>query len=355
MSAVKHVAITADPYVPVPPRLYGGIERVVDFLVRGLLDRGWRVTLFAHPESETGAELVPYGCPPHRSRIARLRELAQVGLRLRKMRHDLTVVHSFGRLAALTPILKVRGLAKVQSYQRNGLPVRSIRRALRMAGSSLRFTACSRRMLTDLPPDVGGDAGCWEVVFNGVDLERYDAKKTVPDDAPLVFLGRLEEIKGVHSAIAIAKRCQRRLVIAGNRPEGDARAASYFREAIEPHVDGDDVRYVGAVDDAAKNELLGGALAFLMPIEWDEPFGIVMAEALACGTPVIGFRRGSVPEVVKEGVNGFVCDSVQEAAEAVGRAGMLDRGAIRADCERRFGHNTLVDQYEALYLALRDA
>ena len=345
------IAVTADPYLPVPPRLYGGIERVVDFLVRGLLDRGHEVTLFAHPESQTPAALVPYGCPPHTSRQARLRELAQVGLRLRRNRRDYDVVHSFGRLAALVPVLRDRRLAKVQSYQRNDLPVRSIRRAMRWAGASVRFTSCSARMLQDLPADVGPDSGGWTVIHNGVDLHTYAARSTVPPDAPLVFLGRIEAIKGVHHAIEIARRSQRRLVVAGNRPDDEV-SNRYFETQVEPRIDGRDIKYVGPVDDVEKNELLGTASALLMPIDWEEPFGIVMAEALACGTPVVGFRRGSVPEVVRDGVNGFVCQNVDEAVEAVGQLGGLDRAAIRRDCEARFGHETLIDQYEAVYAEL---
>lgn len=348
------IAVTADPYLPVPPRLYGGIERVVDFLVRGLVDRGHQVTLFAHPESDTPARLVPYGCPPHVGRRARLQELAQVGLRLRREHRDFDVVHSFGRLAALVPVLRRRRLAKVQSYQRNDLPVQSIRRAVRWGGPGMHFTSCSARMLQELPADVGRESGHWTVIHNGVDLHRYEGRATVSDEAPLVFLGRVEAIKGVHLAISIARQSGRRLVIAGNRPDDDE-ATGYFEEQVAPHMDGRDIKYVGPIDDVEKNELLGTAAAFLMPIDWEEPFGIVMAEALACGTPVIGFRRGSVPEVVRDGANGFVCDTVAEAAQAVGRLASLDRVAIRRDCEERFGHDVLIDRYEAVYRGLCEA
>jgi glycosyltransferase involved in cell wall biosynthesis len=170
----------------------------------------------------------------------------------------------------------------------------------------------------------------------------------VAADAPLVFLGRVERIKGPHHAIAIARRAGRRLVIAGNRV-ADADDAGFFEREIAPHVDDDAVRYVGPVDDVQKNQLLGGAAALLMPIEWDEPFGIVMAEALACGTPVIGFPRGSVPEVIVDGKNGFRCRDIDEAATAAGRLDGIDRVAVRADAERRFGHDAIVDEYERLY------
>jgi glycosyltransferase involved in cell wall biosynthesis len=172
--------------------------------------------------------------------------------------------------------------------------------------------------------------------------------ETISSDAPLMFLGRLERIKGPHHAIAIAARAGRPLVLAGNIVT-DGPDASFFDREIRPHVDGARVRYVGAVTDEQKNTLLGAAAALLMPIEWDEPFGIVMAEAFACGTPVIGLRRGSVPEVVRHGVCGFVCDSVRQAAEAVADLDRIDRRAVRRDCESRFGAAVVSSEYERLY------
>ena len=341
------IAITVDPNIPVPPRLYGGIERIVDFLVRGLVARGHEVTLLAHPDSETPARLVPYGVPPHVGTRPRLTELKQVGTFLWRHRRQFDVVHSFGRLAALLPILPDRKIAKLQSYQRDGVPWRSVRIAQRLAGTSILFTGCSSSVYRVSGTGVA-PAGEWRTVFNGVDLAKYEASATVAEEAPLVFLGRLERFKGAHLAIEIARRSGRRLVIAGNRVS-DGDDDTYFTREIEPQIDGDRVRYVGPVDDRQKSELLGSAAAFLMPILWDEPFGIVMAEALACGTPVIAFPRGSVPEVVRNGVNGFVCRDVAEAAAAVTKVATLDRTAVRADCESRFGSDVLVEEYERLY------
>ncbi|MGC1272193.1 MAG: glycosyltransferase family 4 protein [Planctomycetaceae bacterium] len=341
------IAITVDPNLPVPPRLYGGIERIVDFLVRGLVARGHDVTLLAHPDSDTPATLVPYGVPPHTGTRPRMTEVRQVGSFLWKNRNRFDVVHSFGRLAALLPILPCRRLAKIQSYQRDQVPWRSVRVAERLAGRSLLFTGCSSSVYRDRAT---GEAptGDWRTVFNGVDLAKYEFTSNVPADAPLAFLGRLERFKGAHCAVEIARQAGRRLVIAGNRvTDGDD--PDYFSREIEPHIDGDRVQYVGPVDDRQKNDLLRSAGAFLMPILWDEPFGIVMAEALACGTPVIAFARGSVPEVVQNGVNGFACRDVAEAVAAVPRALRLDRSAVRADCESRFGSEVIVAEYERLY------
>jgi glycosyltransferase involved in cell wall biosynthesis len=344
-----HIAITANPYLPVPPRFYGGIERVIDLLVRGLTARGHEVTLFAHPGSDTPARLQPYGVAPHAGPWARTRELWQVGRGLWDARARVDLVHSFGRLAAMLPILPVRELPKVQSYQR-AVPWHGVKRADRLAAGTLWFTGCSTSLYANALSR-GEGAGRWRTIFNGVDVGRYTAVARVADDAPLVFLGRMERIKGPHHAIAIARAARRPLLLAGTIVSGGPDAMFYHQE-IAPHVDGRRVRYVGAVDDRQKDTLLGQAAALLMPIEWDEPFGIVMAEALACGTPVIGFGRGSVPEVVREGVNGFLCATIDEAAAAVARVRSLDRGAVRRDCEARFGHDAIVAQYEQLYLEL---
>jgi glycosyltransferase involved in cell wall biosynthesis len=164
----------------------------------------------------------------------------------------------------------------------------------------------------------------------------------------LTFLGRLEPIKGAREAIEIARRAGRSLVLAGNRVTSDE-GRRYFEQEIAPQLDHRTIRYVGEVDDEQKNALLGESAALLMPIQWDEPFGLVMAEALACGTPVIGFARGSVPEVVRHAETGFVCDGIDEAVLAAGRLGEIDRRRCRWDAEARFGVDPVVDAYERVY------
>jgi glycosyltransferase involved in cell wall biosynthesis len=334
------IVITVDPVIPVPPGGYGGIERIVDFVIRGLTARGHEVTLLAHPSSVTPARLVPYGVPPHTGARARARELWQVASYLVRNRRRYDVVHSFGRLAALVPVLPMHGLPKIQSYQRP-VPWRSVRIAARLAGESIRFTGCSTSLYAHGPRG----SSRWATVFNGAPLATYAPVPAIPTDAPLAFLGRLDPIKGVHHAIAIARASARRLIIAGPRQSNDR---GYFERDIAPHLS-DDIRYIGVLDDRGKDALLGSAAALLMPIEWDEPFGIVMAEALACGTPVIGFGRGSVPEVIRDGVNGYIANTVAEAALAVARLPMIDRRAARADFEARFSDKAIVAAYESLY------
>jgi glycosyltransferase involved in cell wall biosynthesis len=344
------IFMTVDPYIPVPPSGYGGIERVVDMLVRTLIQRGHDLTLLAHPDSRTPARLIPYGRPPHVGAIPRTTELAQAAAAIwRHRRAD--VIHSFGRLAALLPVLPLRDVIKVQSYQRDCIPWPSVARATALAGPSLAFTGLSSAMYGGKP---AGGVGRWTTVPNGVETSKYTCRSSVAPDAPLMFLGRIEAIKGTHHAIAIARGAGRRLIIAGNRPAG-ADHARYFEQEIAPHIDGARVTYVGEVDDRQKDTWLGQSAALLMPIDWEEPFGIVMTEALACGTPVIAFRRGSVPDVIRDGVNGFSCATVAEAIEAVRRLPEIDRAAVRADCEARYDVDELVSQYERVYDETRKA
>lgn len=333
------IALTADPELPVPPRLYGGIERIIDLLARGLTARGHDVTLFAHPESTTAGQLIPWPGGASQSRADTVRNALALARGVSGGRFD--VLHSFSRLAYLLPILPT-GLPKIMSYQRQISP-RTTRLAHSLSRGTLEFTAISQWMMQPVK-----GIGRWHMVPNGVDLSIYDFQPTVAAEAPLVFLGRIEESKGPHLAIEIARRTGHQLVIAGNIPE-DKRA--WVNANVMAHVDGGQISYVGPVDDAAKNSLLGQARAFLMPILWEEPFGIVMAEALACGTPVVGLNRGAVPEVVVDGVTGFVRDDVTGLVDALSNLDSLSRAACRADAHERFSADPIVSAYEAIYRA----
>jgi glycosyltransferase involved in cell wall biosynthesis len=338
-----HIAITVDPEIPVPPKHYGGIERMVDMLVRGLVGSGHQVTLFAHPDSDVPCRLVPYYCLQSQSKSATLRNMRRVSAHVLRLKPD--VVHSFARLAYLMPILPL-SIPKLMSYQRE-ISARSVGLSTRLSRGTLHFAGCSEQLIKRFANQEN-----WHAVYNGAPIDVYEFQSTVRDDAPLVFLGRVQEIKGAHLAIEVAKRSGRPLVIAGNVPEDNPAHQKYFDEQIQPHLDGKQIQYIGPVNDDEKNQLLGRAAAFLMPILWEEPFGIVMAEALACGAPVIGLRRGSVPEVVQNGVNGFVCDTVDEMVAAVDRINELDRAECRRIMEEKFSDRAMVYAYESLYFSM---
>jgi glycosyltransferase involved in cell wall biosynthesis len=335
------IAVTADPELPVPPKLYGGIERVIDLLVDGLTARGHEVTLFAHPESTTAGRLIALPGRSSTSISDTMRNTAVLARHLLVGEYD--VVHSFSRVAYLLPVLPLP-LAKLMTYQRD-ITRRSVALGHRLSRGTLHFSAISRQMMAPV-----ADIGCWHIVFNGVRMASYDFTPAVASDAPLVFLGRIEHIKGTHLAVDIARRTGIPLVIAGNVEAGHR---DYFEREIQPSIDGRQISYVGPVDDVQKNAMLGRARALLMPILWEEPFGIVMAEALACGTPVVGFGRGAVPEVVQDGTTGFVRDDLDGLIEAVGRAGEIDRAACRASAEQRFSDHAVVEGYLDVYRQIR--
>ena len=334
------IAITADPEIPVPPQFYGGIERIVDLLIKGLEDRGHEVVLFAHHASTPSCSLVPYTGKSSLSKSDTLKNMLTI---LRSvLGQNFDVIHSFGRIAYLLPLLPL-SIPKLMTYQRE-ITSNSVKWGHRISRGSLQFSAVGRWMTAGM-----ADNGSFHYVPNGVPMDVYDFSPAVADNAPLVFLGRIEHIKGAHLAVELAKNSGRRLIIAGNVPQEHQ---SYFDEQIEPHLDGDQISYIGPVDDKQKNALLGVAAAFLMPILWEEPFGIVMAEALACGTPVLGLARGAVPEVIEDGVTGFVRDDMDQLIKTVSRIDEIDRKACRQRAERLFSEAAVVEGYLDVYRQL---
>jgi glycosyltransferase involved in cell wall biosynthesis len=185
--------------------------------------------------------------------------------------------------------------------------------------------------------------GALPPIHHGIDVASFDVGEP---EGYLLFLGRFSPFKGADRAIEAARQAGRRLILAGKIDTNDA---DHVRKAIEPSIDGDEIRYVGEVDAETKRRLLARADALLFPIEWDEPFGLVMIEALASATPVIGFRRASVPEIVEDGRTGFVVDDVATMVDAIGRLGEIDRLACRRAAERRFTVERMVDDVEAMY------
>ena len=343
MDRPLRIALTADPELPVPPRLYGGIERVVDMLARGLTARGHEVTLFAHPESRTAGQLVPW---PGRSSVSPMDTVANAAVLAREvLRGRFDLVHSFSRVAYLLPTLPFP-VPKLMTYQR-AISRRSVRLGHSLSRGTLWFSGISNWMIRHVQ-----DCGTWRVVFNGVPLDVYHFATDPGGDAPLLFLGRLEEIKGPHLAIDVALRSGRRLVLAGNVP---SEHRAWFEREVEPRVDGRRITFVGPVDDIQKDRLLGSVSALLMPVLWEEPFGIVMAEALACGTPVIGLARGAVPEVVEHGVTGFVEQDVDGLVAATRRVDEIDRRACRQRAERLFSDVAVVDRYVEIYREMQEA
>ncbi|MGH8546558.1 MAG: glycosyltransferase, partial [Gammaproteobacteria bacterium] len=256
------------------------------------------------------------------------------------------LIHSFSRLLYMTPLFLL-SLPKIMSYQRPpGRP--QVAWGVRLGGANLLFTGCSEHICRE--GRAGG--GTWHPIHNCVELGKYKFQPVVPEDAPLVFLSRVERLKGAHTAISVAKSTGRRLLIAGNR--GNAgEEGRYWESDILPHLGKNGIEYVGPVNDTQKNDLLGRAAAMIVPIEWDEPFGIVFVESLACGTPIISCPRGALPEIVRNEVDGFLVKTFGEACAAVEKLPQIDRRNCRLHAEQCFSASVIVNQYVQLYQGLR--
>jgi glycosyltransferase involved in cell wall biosynthesis len=337
------VLLVMDPFIKVPPDHYGGIERVVADLADGLTRAGHEVTLWAAPGSRVDGRVEPFGREGEWTRWSNVRNTLTLASRFLAAASRFDVIHNFGRLAYLAPVL-ARDLPKVQTYMRTVSPG-NMETARRLGARRLHYTAVSAA-IADTGRPGGGD---WSVIYNCAVPSRYPfVGDTDPRSAPLVFLGRLDRIKGAHHAIAVAQRLQRPLILAGN-VSPLAHEQEYFEREIKPQVDGRLVTYIGPVDDQQKRTVLGSAAAMLMPIEWEEPFPVVLPESMLCGTPLIAFRRGGVPEGIEHGRTGFLCDTVDEMSALVGRLPEIARAAVRAEAERRFSDAAIISAYEALY------
>jgi glycosyltransferase involved in cell wall biosynthesis len=334
------IAQIAPLYESVPPKLYGGTERVVAHLCDALVELGHEVTLFSSAEAETRAELVAVRDQAIRLDPAPLKsDLAAHLTLLSEVRHhqdrfdilhfhtDLLHFPMFEDMAARTVTtlhgrLDLKDLA--EAYRRwPRYPLISI------SGAQRRFLPFANWVGT---------------VHHGVPASQY-ALSTTPQGY-LAFLGRISPEKRPDRAVAIAKRLGWPLKIAAKVDRVDM---AYFEDEIAPLLDHPLIEFIGEIGDAEKSSFLGGAAALLFPIDWPEPFGLVMIEAMACGTPVIAFDCGSTREVIDQGVTGFIVDSVEAAAEAAKAALSLDRRDIRRRFDRRFSSTVMARGYLDLY------
>jgi glycosyltransferase involved in cell wall biosynthesis len=328
------VAMLAPISWRVPPRHYGPWERVVSLLTEGLVERGVDVTLFATADSVTQAELDAV-CP---------RPLEEDPSLDPKVWESLHIANAFAKAERFDlihnnydflPLTYAELVTTPVVTTIHGFSSERIKPVYRRYAKRVAYVSISD---ADRAPDLPYVA----TVYHGIELSEF-----TPRERPgrgLACFGRIHPDKGVAEAIAVAKAVGLPLVIAGIIHDRD-----YFAREVAPHLDGDRVRYVGSVGPAERDELLGSALALLHLVEFAEPFGLSMIEAMACGTPVIARRRGSVPEVVDEGITGFVVDDVARAIDAVGRIGALDRRAVRARVAERFSRDRMVDDYLRVY------
>jgi glycosyltransferase involved in cell wall biosynthesis len=337
------IAQIASICFPVPPRSHGGTEIAIDLLTRGLVARGHDVTLFASGDSRTTARLhavVPRATqddPSSTSYLERdfeVRNVAEAYALADADRFDLLHSHwptpapYFSRLTEKPSLLTCAYIEKpLFDYYRAHDP-------------RLRFACVSEAQARML-------GGGLPVIPYGIDVARVPFEPE-PGDFFLT-VGRLVPTKGADRAIAIARSAGLPLTIVGDVTPYLADSRPYYEERIRPHVDGVRVRHFPALPNAEVLALMGRARAFLFPISWDEPFGLVVAEAMAAGTPVVATPRGSLPELVEHGVTGFLGESDEELASFAARAGELDRAACRSRAEARYSAERMVSDYEALY------
>ena len=336
------ILLIMDPGLPVPPKLYGGHERLVHMFAEEYHRLGHEVSLLAGPDSSGPGRVYTFGRNGlNRPKWDIFKEVITCWsfLLFNHTKYDL--IHNFGRLIYLLPILN-KPVKKIMTYGRE-IFAPNINFVNKLPFKNLVFTACSNHCLK-----TGNAAGTWHTVYNAIDFTKYKLTTVLETDAPLMFLGRLDKVKGVHNAIEVAKRMGQKLIIAGNVPE-TADNLYYYKNKLEPQFDGEQIQYVGPVNDIMKNHYLGKAKALLFPIEWDEPFGLVMIEAMACGTPVVGYNRGSVPEIIIEGKNGFIVNNVTEMSSALQKIGTIDRTSCRQTAEERFDKIVISKRYLELF------
>jgi glycosyltransferase involved in cell wall biosynthesis len=334
------IALLSPVWFPVPPTGYGGIEWVVSLLADGLVDAGHDVTLFASGDSRTKAELAFAFETAPSAEIGKSSVEVRHALACLERAHEFDVVHDHSgptaaALAGATSTPAVHTVHRPLLGEPGEIKDHIAHVAPRTRLVSL--TMNQRAAHPDLP---------WLAnIPNALDLSVYPAAPHRGDY--LLYLGRMSPEKGAHRAVAVAMESGLPLMLAGKRRE--PAEVQYFHELVEPHLRPGRIEYLGEVTHGEKVEMLQNARATLFPIDWEEPFGLVMIESMACGTPVIAVRRGSVPEVVEDGRTGIVVDDYTEMAGAIERADLLDPVDLRNAAVERFSRERMVADYVAAY------
>jgi glycosyltransferase involved in cell wall biosynthesis len=337
-SVDMRVGVVSPPWVPVPPPAYGGLEAVVDRLARGLVEAGHEVLLAAPANSR---------CP-----VPRVPGLAEVspdaaiaGDTITELTH---VVRSYAAMADVDlvhdhtvagPLYRHRGAQTPVVTTVHGPFVPELNELYREMSCDTAIVAISEHQAS-----TADGVPVTRVIHHGLDVDQVPVGRG--DGGYVAFLGRMCPDKGLREAIALARQADAPLRIAAKMREGAEH--EYFDHEIAPLL-GEEVEYVGELDEAGKYELLGGAAAMLNPIQWPEPFGLVMIESLACGTPVVATSVGSVPEIVDDGTTGFVADSPERLVGALQAVDRLDRAACREVAEKRFSTRRMVADHLDLY------
>ncbi len=325
----------------VPPTLYGGTERIVSYLTEALVSQGHEVTLFASGGSRTSAQLV--ASTPQPLRLAQIRDPSPYNVlqleHVRQRIEDFDILHFHTDHTHFPMVRELAAPAVTTMHGRLDFPeLPPLFREFEEA-PLVSISAHQRRPLA---------ANFVATVPHGLPRDLYSLSCEAKGGY-LAFLGRICADKGPVTAIEIARRTGTKLKIAAKVDRADE---EYFKTAVQPLLRQPHVEFIGEIGEDQKGAFLGGAKALLFPIEWPEPFGLVMIEAMACGTPVIAYRRGSVPEIIEHGSSGFIVDSLDEAVVAVAAVDALDRATVRRCFDLRFTSDTMARSYLMLYEGL---
>ena len=323
----------------VPPKKYGGTERVVSALTEELVRRGHEVTLFASGDSITKAKIE--SVYPRGLREAHLKDiyginhwsLLNIGLAY-ELQDDFDIIHDHNAPISL-PTANIASTPVVVTMH-NAFNADNRRLFQTLRGANI--VTISQSQLYPIPNI--NHAG---TVYNGLAMEHYPFSEE--NDGYLLFVGRISMEKGTHFAIEAAQQLDKRLIIAAKLENSDR---AYFKEYVEPRLS-ERIQWVGEVDEEERNKLMSKALCLLHPVTWREPFGLVLIEAMACGTPVVGFNRGAIPEIVKTGVTGYVVEDLEGMIDAVNAIDSINRAACREHALLNFSDKKMTDGYEAVY------
>jgi len=337
------IAQVAPLYESVPPKYYGGTERVVSYLTEELVKMGHEVTLFASGDSKTNAKLI--------SPVPESLRLAHMGAEESVVYHTLLLEEVFKHAKSFDivhfhtdcihfPLARRYNLTHVTTlHGRLDLPCLS---SLYKEFREMPVVSISNSQRAPLPR-----LNYQGTVYHGLPKNLYNFHKKGSNY--LAFLGRISPEKGPDRAIKIAREAGIELKIAAKVDKTDK---NYFNDIIKPLLKEPKIEFIGEIGEKEKGEFLGNALALLFPIDWPEPFGMVMIEALACGTPVIAYRRGSVPEIIEDEVNGFIVDNLKSAVNAINNIEKIDRKTCRLTFEKRFSASRMGRNYLKVYNAI---
>lgn len=336
------ILVTCDPEIPVPPIKYGGVERLVSGLCIEYSKMGHEVFLVANKQSTEPSAREIFGWNSSHSRG--VKNILSNAMQLRKIVRSIKpdVIHSFSRLLYLYPLfLAGNKIPILQTYGR-AISQKSTSLAKRLGGKYLHFACCGKHMIKNFK-----DISDWHIVYNFINTDFFTYNPSIKKEDYLLFLGRICHQKGTRQAIEAALNANHDIIIAG------LKESPYFEENIEPFLKNPHVKYIGLVDDKQKLPLLQKAKGLLFPINGPEAFGIVLAESFACGTPVIAFNKYSVPEIVKENVNGYIVNDVSEMSNRIYDLSSLNPLVIENDAVENYSSKIIANNYLFIFNRMR--